>query len=173
MMKQDLSMQVKEEVQTWKAPADLVTRTKEAAAREEAKVAVHHRRKQRLFFSGAAVVAAAAILVLISPLAFVEPSGAAPPEQSGTWLRLGAAGGGEIYLEEEASVERVKVLPMAFRQAEREDTIGGVTVQFARGGDGVWMAAFEDQGDYVVVTAQVEDGREMQEIMEKLLAFEE
>lgn len=170
-MEQDLSNQIREELQTWKAPTDLVARTKEAAAREEARVARHERRKLRHFFSGAAAVAAAAFFVVMIPLAFGQSSGETPTEQSGgTWLRLGTVDGREVYLEEEVSVERVKVLPMDFRQAESEDAIGGVTVQYVRGGNGIWMAAFEDQGDYVVVTARVEDELEMREIMETLLS---
>lgn len=169
-MKQDLHNQIREELQTWKAPADLVARTKEAVSREEAKAFGHERRKLRHFFKGAAVVVAAAIFVVILPLAFKQPSEETKTEQSGTWLRLGTADDREIYLEEEVSVERVKVLPMDFRQAESEDAVGGVTVQYVRGGNGIWMAAFEDQGDYVVVTARVEDELEMREIMETLLS---
>lgn len=172
-MEQDLRNLIKEELQAWKAPADLVARTKEAAAREEAKIAVRQRRKLWPFFSGAAVVAAAAILVFFSVQNPGPVSYTAPVDQSEALLRLGAADGLEADVGGNLSVERVKALPMAFRQEDHEEVINGVTVQYALGNNDVWMAALEDQGDYVVVSARVESWQEMHVIIEKLLSSEE
>lgn len=170
MTEQGLSIQIKKDLSLLKAPSELVARTKETAAKEEARDRIQRKKIIRYSAGGAALAATAALFLLVSVPKTVQPEGEA---QSGTWLRLGAlTDGKEIYVEEEVAMERVKILPMAFRQTESEDFIDGVAVWYAQSGDNCWMAAFEDQGAYVVITAQVEDKQEVSAIMEKLLAAE-
>ena len=185
---EDLKNAVKEEFQALKAPAELVSHTKEAAVREEVKIAVRRKRRIRYFTGGSALVVAAALVLWISPLALnrqeasqqewvqSEENEAQDAEKhlsadsSGTWLRLGSiAEGQEIYLEEEVSIDRAKILPMAFQQSEDTETIGDVTVRYAKNSDGLWMAAFEDRGAYVIIAAQVTDVQEMKTIITKVL----
>ena len=188
MTEQDLSIQIERESQVLKAPVDLVERTKAAVAEEERKKACRKKAKLKYYMGGAVLAAAAAVFFLISPFSLgVQSEDGRPPteqsdtsdsaaaqsetEQSGTWLRLGTvAGGQEIFLEEEVSVERVKILPMVFLKAESEDVIDGITVRYAQNEDGFWMAAFEDQSAYVVITAQVTKKQEIVEIMEEMLS---
>ena len=190
MLEQDEDFKniVKEEFQALKAPAELISHTKEAAAREEVRTAVRRKRRIRYFTGGSALVVAAALVLWISPLALnrqeasqqegvqseeyetqdAEKQSAA--DSSGTWLRLGSIDGGqEIYLEEEVSIDRAKILPMAFQQSEDTETIGDVTVRYAKNSDGLWMAAFEERGVYVIITAQVTDVQEMRTIITKVL----
>lgn len=170
MTEQGLSIQIKKELSLMKAPSELVARTKESVAKEEARERVQRKKIIRYTAGGATLAAAAALFLLISVPKTVQPDGEA---QSGTWLRLGAlTDGKEIYVEEEVAMERVKILPMAFRQTDSEDVIDGVRVWYVNSGDGCWMAAFEDQGAYVVITAQVADKQEVSAIMEKLLTAE-
>lgn len=167
---QGLSIQIKKELNLLKAPSELVARTKESVAKEGAQERVRRKKIIRYSAGGAVLAAAAAFFLLVSVPKAVQPNG---ETQSGTWLRLGAlTDGREIYVEEEVAMERVKILPMAFRQAEGEDVIDGVRVWYVQSGDGCWMAAFEDQGAFVVITAQVTDKQEVTAIMEKLLAAE-
>lgn len=185
---EDFKNIVKEELQALKSPADLVAHTKEAAAREEVRTAVRRKRRIRYFTGGSALVVAAALVLWISPLALNRQEASqqewvqseeneaqdaekhSSADSSGTWLRLGSiAEGQEIYLEEEVSIDRAKILPMAFQQSEETENIGGVTVRYAQNSDGFWMAAFEDRGVYVIITAQVADVGEMKTIMAKVL----
>lgn len=190
MLEQDEDFKniVKEEFQALKAPAELISHTKEAAAREEVRTAVRRKRRIRYFTGGSALVVAAALVLWISPLALNRQEASqqegvqseeyetqdaekqSSADSSGTWLRLGSIDGGqEIYLEEEISIDRTKILPLAFQQSEEAENIGGVTVRYAQNSDGLWMAAFEDGDAYVIITAQVADVREMKKIIAKVL----
>ena len=176
MTEQYLSIQVKEDFNSIKAPADLVARTKESVVREEARERIRRKKIIQYAAGGTALAAAAVLFLVVFPMDLSLWAGTSEPpteQASGTWLRLGSlTGGREVYVEEEVSMERVKILPMAFRQVEREDVIGGVTVLYTRNEDGYWMAAFEDQEAYVVITAQVTDEQDVSAIMEKLLGVE-
>ena len=176
MTEQDLSIQAKAEFNSIKVPADLVARTKESVAREEAREKIRRKKIIPYVAGGMTLAVAAALFLVVLPMDLSLWAGTpeCPIEHaSGTWLRLGSlTDGQEIYVEEEVSMERVKILPMAFRQIEREDVIGDVTVLYTRNEDGYWMAAFEDQEAYVVITAQVTDEQDISAIMEKLLGVE-
>ena len=162
-MEQEISIQIKNEWQAVKAPAELMERTKKAAAVEEKR----HRRAIRYSLGGGMALAAAAVIfLLISPGRFGQE---APVGQTGTWLRLGnLTDGQEIYVEEELSMERVAVLPMAFMHGE-EILTEGVTVRYAQNERGFWMAAFEDSGNYLVLSSQLTERAELESVIAKLL----
>lgn len=176
MTEQDLGIHIKKEFKCIKPPADLVARTKESVAREETRERIRRKKMIPYAAGGTALAAAAVLFLVVFPMDSSLWAGASKPpteQASGTWLRLGSlTDGQEIYVEEEVSMERIKILPMAFRQVEREEIIGDVTVLYTRNEDGYWMAAFEDQEAYVVITAQVTDEQDISAIMEKLLAVD-
>lgn len=176
MTEQELSIQVKEEFSSIKAPADLVARTKESVAREEARERIRRKKLVPYVAGGTTLAVAAVLFCVVLPMDLNLWAGTSKPpteQASGTWLRLGSlTDGQEIYVEEEVSMERVQILPMAFRQIEREDVIGDITVLYTKNEEGYWMAAFEDQEAYVVITAQVTNEQDIFTIMEKLLAVE-
>lgn len=164
--------EIKKEWQKLRAPESLVERTKEAAKQEEAKVAGRRKKMVRYVAGGSVLAAAAVLFILITSLDMGRQAKErqVPPMSAGTWLKLGtAAEDKEIYLEEEVSMERVNILPMAFVQAQREEIICGVTVLFVRSDAGVWMAAYEEQDTFVVITARVDEEQEMAAIMERIL----
>lgn len=162
-MEQEIGIQIKKEWQTLKAPAELMERTKKAAAVEEKR----HRRAMRYSLGGGMALAAAAVIfLLIYPGRFGQE---APVGQTGTWLRLGnLTEGQEVYVEEELSMERVAVLPMAFMHSE-EILTEGVTVRYAQDERGFWMAAFEDSGRYLVLSSQLTERAELESVIAKLL----
>lgn len=167
--------EIKREWRKLEAPKSLVERTKEAAKQEEAKLTDRRRKRIRYVAGGSVLAAAAVLFLLLAPLDTAQggENQQVQPISSGTWLRLGTvAEGREIYLEEEVSMERVKILPMAFLQTKQEEVIAGVKVLYARSEGGLWMAAYEDQEAYVVITAQVDGQQEMSSIMEKLFETE-
>lgn len=163
--------EIKREWRKLRAPESLVERTKEAAKQEEAKVAGHRKKMARYVAGGSVLAAAAVLFILITSLDMGrQAEEQVPPMSAGTWLRLGtAAEDKEIYLEEEVSMERASILPMAFAQAQWEETICGVKVLFVKSDAGGWMAAYEDQEAYVVITARVDEEQEMVAVMERIL----
>ena len=161
-MEQEISIQIKKEWQALKAPAELVERTKRAVAGEEKR---HRRAVRYSVVGGMALAAAAVVFFLVLPGRFDQ---VAVPEQSGTWLRLGnLTEGQEIYVEEELSMERVAVLPMAFIHGE-EILTGGMPVRYAQNERGFWMAAFEESESYLVLSSRLTERAELESVIEKM-----
>lgn len=162
-MEQEFSVQIKKEWQALKPPAELVERTQNAAAKEEKR----RRNVLRYSLGGGMVLAAAAVIFLLkTPELFGQE---APVEQSDIWIRLGTlTENQEDYVEEELSVERVSILPMAFMHGE-EILTGGMAIRYAQDERGYWMAAFRESGDYVVLSSRLTDRAELESVIEELL----
>ena len=162
----EFKTQYQEEVNEWKAPADLIARTKLAVAAEEEAIKDKKKKVKYLYASFATVAAALALLVGV--IGFVNMQKGANTLQ-GTTIYLGE-NKGEIYLEEQIEIDRTAILPMVFlKDVAWEEEIHGTTVKFTADEEGNYLAAFEEDEAYVVVYSKLTDVEEIKTCVEKIL----
>ena len=172
----EFKTQYQEEVNEWKAPADLIAKTKLAVATEEKEIRGKKKKVKYLYSSLAA--AAATLVLFVGVMGFMnmhnnDKSSDGQEALQGTTIYLGA-NNEEIYLTEEIEIDRTAILPMAFlNEAAWEEEICAKTVRFTTDKEGNYLAAFEDKDAYVVVYSKLNDVEAMKECLEKILATTE
>lgn len=168
MKEQEFGIHYKQELQSLHAPEDLITRTKKMAAEEQ--TLVHTKTKKRLYRYGAALSAVAAVLFLCILLLPNQPAEISSEE--GTRIHLGKwEDGKELYFEEQISVDRTAILPLAFlKENAWEEEIAGVQVRFALDENESCMAAFVEDDAYVVIVSKITDKDAFRDVINKLLS---
>ena len=154
-------------LRSWKAPADLIARTKLAVAAKEKEIKAKKKKVKYLCASFSTV--AAALVLFVGIRGFVNLQKDADTLQ-GTTIYLGQDKN-EIYLEEQIEIDRTAILPMVFINDDAwEEEILGKTVKFTTDEEGNYLAAFEEEDAYVVVYSKLTDAEDMRECVEKMIA---
>lgn len=164
MKEQEFTKQYKEELQTMHAPKDLIARTKKMAA---GKKRGRYRNTRYIAF---ATTAAAAVLFCVLLLPGMLKT--AEKGNEGTKIHLGKwEDGKELYLEEQVSLDRVMVLPLAFMsETAWSEEVFGVEVQFAIEEDESYTAAFWENDAYVVISSGITDKEEFRKMINTILS---
>lgn len=153
----------KEEQDSIHAPSDLIALTKKRAAREEKKI--QRKRRQRYYYT-----AAAAAILVICILAFPLYGRPDAGKENQTKPYLGQQDGRESYPDGQLTIERTAILPMEFTKEDVwEEEIEGVPVKFTIVKNGMWMAVFEEEKSYVLVTAAEMEKEEFQTGIKRIL----
>lgn len=169
MKEQEFGIYYRQELQSLHASEDLIARTKKmTASKNEAVHEKNRKRRYRLCVGLPAAAAAVLLCILLLPkLPTAEISG-----EEGTKIHLGQwEEGKELYFEEQISVDRTAILPLAFlKENAWEEEIDGVQVRFALDEDECCMAAFVEEDAYVVIVSKITDKDAFREVIDKLLS---
>lgn len=173
MRETEFKSEYQAQMNTYKAPADLIARTKQAVIAETKKE--NQKKKNVRYLYGSLATAAALVILFAGVLGFTHMNqGIATMGEDnqiqGTTLYLGEAKT-EIYLEEEIEIDRTSVLPMAFRNEDAWiEEIAGNTVRFTLDENGFYIAAYEENDAYMVIYSGMTQIADIKKCVEKILS---